>query len=66
MCHSPLRSETIPVLDSCLQGYRAYSISRVGSFDKGDSLKARVHLQFLLRFLVRFSPSDACERVGEL
>ena len=29
-------------------------------------LKARLHLQFLLRFLVRFSPSDACERVDEL
>ena len=29
------------------------------------TLKACLHLQFLLRFLVRFSPSDACERVGE-
>jgi hypothetical protein len=29
-------------------------------------LKARLHLQFLLRFLVRFSPSDAREQVGEL
>jgi hypothetical protein len=29
-------------------------------------LKARLHLQFLLRFLVRFSASDACERVNEL
>ena len=28
--------------------------------------KARLHLLFLLRFLVRFSPSDACERVDEL
>jgi hypothetical protein len=28
--------------------------------------KARLHLQFLLRFLVRFSSSDECERVGEL
>jgi hypothetical protein len=26
----------------------------------------RLHLQFLLRFLVRFSPSDACEGVDEL
>jgi hypothetical protein len=29
-------------------------------------LKARLHLQLLLRFLVRFSPSDSCERVDEL
>jgi hypothetical protein len=29
-------------------------------------LKARLHLQFLLRFLVRCSPSDACDRVDEL
>jgi hypothetical protein len=29
-------------------------------------VKARLHLQFLLRFLVRFSSSDACERVDEL
>ena len=28
--------------------------------------KARLHLQFLLRFLVRFSSSDECERVDEL
>jgi hypothetical protein len=26
-------------------------------------LKSRLHLRFLLRFLVRFSPSDGCERV---
>ena len=25
--------------------------------------KARLHLQFLLRFQVRFSPSDRCKRV---
>jgi hypothetical protein len=29
-------------------------------------LKVRLHLQFLLRFLVRFSSSDACERVNKL
>ena len=28
-------------------------------------IKARLHLQFLLQFLVRFSPSDGCERVDE-
>jgi hypothetical protein len=27
---------------------------------------ARLHLQFLLRFLVRFSSSDACEGVDKL
>jgi hypothetical protein len=29
-------------------------------------LKARLHLQFLLRFLLQFSLSNACERVDEL
>jgi hypothetical protein len=29
-------------------------------------IKARLHFQFSLRFLVRVSPSDGCERVDEL
>ena len=29
------------------------------------TLKARLHLQILLRFLVRFSPFDGCERVNQ-
>ncbi len=28
-------------------------------------LKARLHLQLLLRFLVRFCPFDGCERVNQ-
>ena len=30
------------------------------------TLKARLHLQFLLRFKVQFSSSDGCERVDKL
>jgi hypothetical protein len=33
---------------------------------KGQESEARLHLQFLLRFLVRFSPFDRCERASGL
>jgi hypothetical protein len=36
------------------------------SANRADALKAGLHLQFSLRFLVRFSSSDGWERVDKL
>ena len=38
-----------------------YTEIMVSSTSSYGHVKARLHLQFLLRFLVQFSSSDACE-----
>ena len=48
--------------------YRACVRSENRTQDLGSkalALKARLHLQLSLRFLVQFSPFDGCERVNQ-